>query len=197
MDPTTHDSAAFATTDATRGPDSRELFEILVREHEPRLRAWVSALVRDGAAVDDLVQESFLVAWRNLHRFDHSLPFGPWLRGIGRRLCLAHHRRNGQSKLAYQSADVVEELGNLFRKLDESNAESFDQELGSLQVCFEKLPEHQQRILTLHYDEQLGCGDIATVVGRSREAVKKVLQRSRAWLGDCIEQRLDALGGRA
>ena len=181
----------------SNGPEARELFEILVREHEPRLRAWISALVRDAATVDDLVQEAFLVAWRNLYRFDHSLPFGPWLRGIGRRLCLAHHRRSGQSKLAYQSAEVVEELGNLFGKLDDAGGESLDEQLGSLQICFDKLPEHQRRVLTLHYDEQLGCGDIATVVGRSREAVKKVLQRSRAWLGECIEQRLEALGGRA
>ena len=70
-----------------------ELFEILVREHEGKLRSFVGALVRDPGAMDDLVQESFLIAWRNLDRYDRKLPFGPWLRGIARRLCLAHHRK--------------------------------------------------------------------------------------------------------
>ena len=85
----------------------RELFEILVRDHEPRLRGFVAALVSDPGGVDDVVQEAFLVAWRNLDRYDRSLPFGPWLRGIARRLCLAHYRKASDRRLAFVGLALV------------------------------------------------------------------------------------------
>lgn len=173
---------------------AHDVFEILVREHEPRLRVFVASLVRDSAAVDDLVQEAFLAAWRNLARYDRSLPFGPWVRGIGHKLCLAHHRRHARSKLAFVGEDVVEQLEALFAKLEDSGADNLQDELASLRICFDKLPAHQQHVLRLHYEEQFDCARIGSTTGRSREAVKKLLQRGRAWLGDCIAQRLEAMG---
>lgn len=176
---------------------AHELFEILVREHEARLRTYLTALVRDPASVDDLVQESFLVAWRNLERYDRSLPFGPWLRGIGRKLSMAHQRKRASAKLSFVGDEIVEHLDSLFGALDAAPGDTMQEKLSSLRICYGKLPEHQQRVLALHYDDQLDCASIGAHTGRSREAVKKLLQRSRAWLGDCIAQRLAALGGKA
>jgi hypothetical protein len=42
----------------------RDLFEILTREHIDSVRAFLLASLRDGTAFDDLLQETFLVAWR-------------------------------------------------------------------------------------------------------------------------------------
>jgi RNA polymerase sigma-70 factor (ECF subfamily) len=172
----------------------RELFEILVREHEPKLRGFVAALVHDPGSVDDLVQEAFLTAWRNLDRYDRSLPFGPWLRGIAKRLCLAHYRRAKDPRLSFVNDEIVNHLNDLYGLLDTASGDTLDEQLTSLRACFRRLPDHQQRVLQLHYHDSMGCNEIADVLGRSREAVKKLLQRSRAWLGRCIEQRLGAIG---
>ncbi len=171
-----------------------ELFEILVREHETRLRAFVGAMVRDPGGAEDIVQEAFVVAWRNLHRYDRSLAFGPWLRGIARRLIMAHHRKLGRSKLEFVEEEVVNHLGILHELLESNAGDTLDEQLISLRACFEHLPEHQQRVLRLHYADDQPCQEISEHTGRSREAVKKTLQRARAWLGQCIEQRLAALG---
>ena len=171
---------------------AHELFEILVREHEAKLRAYLTTMVRDPGALDDLVQESFLVAWRRLEDYDHKLPFGPWVRGIGRRLSLAHHRRQRSARLAFVGDEIVEHIDALFAKLDHAPGDSLDEQLSSLRICLDKLPEHQRNVLRLHYSQELDCSHIAKQTGRSREAVKKLLQRSRAWLGNCIEQRLSA-----
>ena len=39
-------------------------------------------MVQDGAAAEDIAQEAFLSAIRNLDRFDRKRPFGPWLHRI-------------------------------------------------------------------------------------------------------------------
>ncbi|MFQ5506730.1 MAG: RNA polymerase sigma factor [Planctomycetota bacterium] len=175
-----------------REPTATELFEILVREHEARLRGFIASLVRDPGTIEDLVQESFLVAWRNLSRYDRNLPFGPWVRGIARRLCLAYYRR--PERLDFIDEETVSQLSRLHDSLERMPGSTLDDQLASLRVCLERLPSHQQRVLHLHYEENLGCSEIAETIGRSREAVKKVLQRSRAWLARCIQERMAALG---
>ena len=46
------------------------------------LTVFLRSRVNDEAAVDDLFQETMLVAWKRLDECDLSRPFGPWLRGI-------------------------------------------------------------------------------------------------------------------
>ena len=69
------------------------LFEILVRENADSLTAFLRASVYNEAAADDLFQETMLIAWRKIGEYDRSRPFGAWLRGIAKRLALAHFRK--------------------------------------------------------------------------------------------------------
>jgi len=48
------------------------------------LTVFLRSRVNDEAAVDDLFQETMLVAWKRLDDCDLSRPFGPWLRGLDR-----------------------------------------------------------------------------------------------------------------
>ena len=56
--------------------------ERLFREHWPRAFRAARLVTRDDAAAEDIAQEAFLAAVRNLDRFDRRRPFGPWLHRI-------------------------------------------------------------------------------------------------------------------
>jgi len=56
--------------------------EALFKEHWPRAHRAAYLVVQDGAAAEDIAQEAFLSAIRNLDRFDRKRPFGPWLHRI-------------------------------------------------------------------------------------------------------------------
>jgi RNA polymerase sigma-70 factor, ECF subfamily len=56
--------------------------EALFREHWPRAYRAAYLVVHDGAAAEDIAQESFLAAIRALDRFDRRRPFAPWLHRI-------------------------------------------------------------------------------------------------------------------
>ena len=79
------DSAAEARVDqhlvvrARLGKDPRA-FEQLVRRHQGMVRAQLRRLLHgDHAAADDLAQEAFLLAWRNLDQFRGDARFSTWL----------------------------------------------------------------------------------------------------------------------
>src|SRR5439155_5305860 len=57
-------------------------FEALFREHWPRAYRAAYLVVQDASAAEDIAQEAFLSAVRNLDRFDRKRPFGPWLHRI-------------------------------------------------------------------------------------------------------------------
>jgi RNA polymerase sigma-70 factor (ECF subfamily) len=61
---------------------SRDALESLFREHWPRALRASYLIVHDAAAAEDIAQEAFLAAVRNLDRFDRQRPFGPWLHRI-------------------------------------------------------------------------------------------------------------------
>ena len=56
--------------------------ERLFREHWPRAFRAAQLVTGDAAAAEDIAQEAFLAAVRNLDRFDRRRPFGPWLHRI-------------------------------------------------------------------------------------------------------------------
>jgi RNA polymerase sigma-70 factor (ECF subfamily) len=56
--------------------------ERLFREHWPRAHRAAYLVAGDAAAAEDIAQEAFLAAIRNLDRFDRRRPFGPWLHRI-------------------------------------------------------------------------------------------------------------------
>lgn len=165
-------------------PEASDLFEILVRENADMLTTFLRSAVSDEAVVEDLFQETFLVAWKNLGRYDRSRPFGPWVRGIAGRLVLAERRRAARLRLVEQ-ADL-ERLEAMFRAFDERRGDTWAEKIEVLNRCLDRLRPPLRHVLSLRYQGGLGCQAIAERVGSSTEAAKKRLQRARSIVGECL-----------
>ena len=59
----------------------------------PHLRAFGISLLHDANDADDLVQETILRAWRNLHRFERGTNLPAWLFTILRNLFYSRYRK--------------------------------------------------------------------------------------------------------
>ncbi|MEZ5964093.1 MAG: sigma-70 family RNA polymerase sigma factor [Planctomycetota bacterium] len=180
--------------------DSRDLFEILVREHADMVRAFLLASVRDAATAEDIFQETFLVAWRNLARYDRALPFGPWVRGIAGKLVLNWRRRLGRARVLFCDETDLQLLDRSFERFQALPGDTFDEKLDVLRACMGTLSPAQRDAIRLHYEHGLHCKEIAARLHIGFEAVKKHLQRGRAALFHCMQGSLpipDPSGGAA
>lgn len=170
-------------------PDARRLFEALVREHADMLTVYLRSAVVNGADVDDLFQETMVVAWRRLDDFDQTRAFGPWLRGIARKLVLAHNREASRRLCAPFMLDHVE------ARLDQFSTrpgDTWDEKLAVLRTCVESLPDQYRTAVGLRYFQQQAIRQVSESMGLSTAAVKKRLQRARSLVLDCIERKLVA-----
>lgn len=164
------------------------LFEILVRENADSLTAFLRASVDDLAAADDLFQETMLIAWRKIGDYDHSRPFGAWLRGIGKRLILAHYRKAAR-EMPLADERVLDYLDQRMAQVDRQPGDTLDEKIAALKDCIERLAPLYREPIELHYRQHRTTEWIAEHLATTKDAVQKQLQRARAQLAECLERK--------
>lgn len=167
-------------------PSAHQVFEILAREHAGMLTAYLRSLVVRSDIVDDLFQETMLVAWRRLDECDKSLPFGPWLRGIATRLVMEHRRKSAARAMLACEPEVLQALELEFRRFEQLPGDSFAERLNRLRSCLDRLPPPMKEAVELAYVKGLSLKSIAAAVKVTEEAIKKRVQRARQLLAECI-----------
>jgi RNA polymerase sigma-70 factor (ECF subfamily) len=138
-------------------------FEALFRAYWPNAYRTAYLVVHDAAAAEDIAQEAFLAAVRNLDRFDRRRPFGPWLHRIVVNRAIDWSRRRA----------LRSEV-----ELHESPVEQLPADIGPDTVARiqELSPEHRAVIVLRHL---LGYtpGEIARILELPRGTVNSRLRR--------------------
>jgi len=151
---------------------------------------WRSAapILADRTLTQDVVQQAFLAAYRNLDKYRAGTDFSAWVRTIARNLArnAAVKRARGDSHLEAYRIELVDE--HTPRQWREDMAEDRS---AALRHCREALPPDSRRMLTSYYQEGLPIATIAKQLNRSIAAVRQSLWRIRMALRDCIEKRLE------
>jgi RNA polymerase sigma-70 factor len=168
--------------------DPLALFEILARENADALTAFLRAAVEDPAAADDLFQETMLVAWRRIGEYDRTRPFGAWLRGIAKRLVLAHARKAAR-EVPLSSERVLDYLDQRLAQVERQPGDTLDEKIVALRDCIERLAPMYREPLDLHYGQSRTTDWIAEKLATTKDAVQKRLQRARVQLAECLEHK--------
>lgn len=165
---------------------TRNLFESLVRSHAYGLDVYVRALHGAAASseVDEVIQETLITAWRRLADYDAKRPFGPWLRGIARRVAL--DRRSKGSRDVALTADALEELESRVAAFESLRAVDADGRLAHVSDCVRALPERMRLAVELRYGSDGSTARVVEGLGGTREAARKVLERARARILECV-----------
>jgi RNA polymerase sigma-70 factor (ECF subfamily) len=171
--------------------DSEKLhiYEILARQHEPMLLAYVLSLVSDLQLAEDIAQDTFLIAYRKISTLHKPDSFGAWLRGIARWEVLAALRKRG-TEIPFEPA-VLEGMEDVFASLEQQQTtEKWQERFQVVEDCFRELPEKLHRVCQLHYFEDQKAQDIAAALHIGLSAVLKRLERARDAIRKCVQKRL-------
>jgi RNA polymerase sigma factor (sigma-70 family) len=133
----------------------------------------------DDAA--DVIAETFLTAWRRLDAVPPGDQARLWLYGVARRV-LANHRRGERRRIA--AADRLRaQLAARYQPPE------YTGELGDIAAAFRSLPEPDRELLALVGWEGLDHGQVAAVLGCSRNAVRIRLHRARRRFAGALASR--------
>src|SRR5262245_39288953 len=140
--------------------------EALFREHWPRAHRAAYLVVQDGAAAEDIAQEAFLAALRNLDRFDRRRPFGPWLHRI------VVNRAIDWARARALRREVAEVPGS--EDFDTGDLGTFSD--GVAAGLASLAPEHRA-VIVLRYLLDYNQGEIAYLLDLPRVTVNSRLRR--------------------
>jgi RNA polymerase sigma-70 factor (ECF subfamily) len=157
----------------------RDAFAELFRRHAARIGAVCCARVGWRGPVEDMVQETFTRAWRELGELRASDGFAPWLRGIALRACADWQRRAGREQRLREPGAEPFELASRERG-------PADQESRALLDAVEALPEIYRETVTLFYFGERSHAEIAATLGIGPAAVNARLGKARALLRESL-----------
>lgn len=158
-------------------------FEELHRRYVASIYRLVRRKLGDALLAEDIAQETFMKALRQMDRVDDSFNFGGWVHTVARNLCFDELRRR-QRDLRADSGD--DDDTDLLAGLP-STAKSFDpvlvQESNEVRrqvwAVAQRLPEKYRLVLTLRELQDLSYRQIARSLKMSESAVETLLYRAR------------------
>jgi RNA polymerase sigma factor (sigma-70 family) len=171
-------------------------FNELVVEHERLVYNLCYRMLGQAQAAEDVAQEAFVSAWRNIASLRGEV-FRPWMLRIAANLCRDELRRRGRrpsTSLDFALEAGVPDPPDEDPSPDESVLTSELRE--NLQAALLQLPEDQRTAIVLSDIEGLDYSEIATVMKTSLGTVKSRIARGRMRMRELLRREPELLPGR-
>jgi len=164
-----------------------EAFAVLVRRHQRKMLNMACRMIGDYDEACDVVQESFISAYRAIGKFRGDSRFSTWLGGIVLNQAKNHLRqknaRSGKEEISLdQPAGVAQKaLLNTIRSSGDSVIECLEKkELSAkIQVCISALDGEQREVLVLRDIQEYSYEEIGDMLKLPEGTVKSRLFRAR------------------
>ncbi|AZP13715.1 MULTISPECIES: RNA polymerase sigma factor RpoE [Undibacterium] len=180
----------------------KKAFELLVSKYQRKLMRLVSRLVHDQAEAEDVVQESFIKAYRALANFRGDAAFYTWLYRIGINTAKNHLVSQGRRAPTSTDADIeeAETFVDADGLRDMNTPESLlasKQIAETVNAAMMSLPEELRNAISLREIEGMSYEEISevmlcpigTVRSRIFRAREAIAQKLRPLLGTNLDQR--------
>jgi RNA polymerase sigma-70 factor (ECF subfamily) len=150
-----------------RGGDD-DAFRLIFERHHRGVYRFIYALTGDHARTEDVVQDTFVAAYRGMAAFRGGASLRTWLCAVARNT-MAKSFRRGSPPAVMPAAEPTPEAALLGRELD-----------GAIARALRQLDEEKRVVFTLKTMEGLSYDQIAAITGSSIAKLKTDLFRAKA-----------------
>lgn len=172
-------------------------FERLVEKYQSLICAITFSATGRVDASEELAQETFLQAWKNLFQLKDIDKFRSWLCSIARNLIQTHYRQKHANKVAVCDTDTLELLAAQACPSSAEIAIGREEEM-ILSHALMQLPEEYREPLVLYYRQHQSTKEVAQSLDMNEATVRTRLSRGRQMLKDkvsvMVERTLEKTG---
>ena len=184
----------FAKTDpdadlvtAARAGDVRA-FDALVYRYQGRLTQLVRARLDSAIDADDVAQEVFVAAWRDLPQFRGRSQFKTWLFGIALNLCAEAARRHMRLRRALGELDAPgSHCARPAWGADAPEWSAAIAEREDIRQRLSELPEPERQVLELYYYADLNLREISQLLDVNLSTLKYRFYQAHRKLRDTLQ----------
>jgi RNA polymerase sigma factor (sigma-70 family) len=156
----------------------RAAFGALVERYQEVVCAVTYSRTRDQALSEDVAQDTFVAAWRQLDQLREPGRLRAWLCGIARNLAVKARRRGDREQATDDPIGVSGD--SPFEAVCAAEAERI------VASALSRVPELYRDVLVLYYREQWSAREIGDALGLTEAAVGQRLARGRQYLASGV-----------
>lgn len=168
---------------------NNEAFSEIVSKYLKSVYNFIYSLTRDFSSLDDLTQETFIKAWKNIKKFDKDRSFKTWIFTIAKNTAFDYFKK----KKTIPFSNFIDEEGN--NKLENISDNNIlpDEILERKNIAeimegkLKEIPEKYRIILTLHYKEDFSLSEIAEILDKPYNTIKSGHQRALKKLKEVLK----------
>lgn len=151
----------------------------MVRRYASQVFAMIVKQVTDEMDAQELTQDTFLKAFRNIDRYDaRQSSLGTWLCRIAYHLTLDFLKRRRPLIVSLEDSSVWRtDISD--EELDVEFSTGNEQRIERLQELVQQLPDEERMLLTLYYFDDHPLSEIAFITGIGEKALANRLYRIR------------------
>ena len=154
-------------------------FDALVRAHQGAVCATAFAVLRDRARAEEIAQDAFLIAWRDLPTLASPPALPAWICGIARNLARNAARKRTEAPMTDATPELTAAITPLDRTLSAEQLDLANRALGTLD-------EADREVLVLYYGADESIAGVAAALAIPEPTARKRLSRTRARLREAL-----------
>jgi RNA polymerase sigma-70 factor (ECF subfamily) len=179
----------------------KKAFGMLVEKYQRRLNRLLSRMVRDQSEIEDIVQDSFIKAYRAINNFRGDSAFYTWLYRIGINTAKNHLVKLGKRPKAMNDVEI-EDIENFEDAQDLRNLETPESSMMSSQIVsavnqtIEALPDELKQAISLREMDGLSYEEIADLMNCPIGTVRSRIFRAREAIAEKLKPLIETTNKR-
>ena len=163
---------------------SKKDFARLVQQHAPQVLDFTARLLSDRREAEEVAQDAFVKAFRQLSSFRGDSSFVTWVQRIAYHEAIDHLRQRAPYMVDISEVAAIEDD-------DEELSTGREERILLMEETVDELPPDDQLLLHLYYYEDQPLRDIAYIMDAEPNALAQRLHRIRKRLLRMIKQKED------
>ena len=157
-------------------PDKREHYASIIDQYKDLAYSIAFKITKNEQDSEEIVQDSFIKAFQNLHKFRNDSKFSTWFYRIVFNTAISATRKN-----RLQTTGINKELIDNREKVDSNVIQNLNQQDRKriIKKGMDKLDALDFTVITLFYYQTKSLKEIAVITGNDRNYLKVILQRAR------------------
>lgn len=160
--------------------ENQEYFLYIINRYRAKLFNYIRRIANiSHEDAEDLLQEIFFKAYRNLNDFDVELKFSSWIYSIARNHTISNHRKL-QSRAEGHVAEIDDEgLRNIASDFDIERDLDIEYLRDNIYKVLDKLDEKYREVLILKFLEEKNYQEISDIIRKPTGTVGSLINRAK------------------
>ena len=163
-----------------------DAFDALYERYFKRITYFVARRIDNRADVEETVQEVFINVFSSIGRYRGEAPFVAWVFGLTRRTIASRFKRKHHPTVSMDDEEADASIPHPAAPSAPDSPEALydcsERALAIRWALAERLSDEQRELFRMHHLEERSIAEIATALGKSVDAVKSNLYRTRKLL---------------